>query len=155
MLSLVALLCGPGGLAACVQPVERTPRTMNWTVSASAAEGAKLVLGLPETDDVRLTMTCRPLSGQVDVTILGRRGDPAVVELRSGKVVGRYSGAGIADEQADGARDIQLRLPSDDPVLTRLGDTGELTVVLPTRRIKLPNAFSQAHDFLRVCRPLP
>jgi hypothetical protein len=153
MLRLAAIVLAAGALSACALPVQRTPRAMGWGVSASAEDGAKLVLGNPDTDEMRVTMTCRPLSGRVELTLLGWRGDPAVVELSSGKVTGRYAGAAVQDDEVEGALDIQLRLPADDPVLSRLADTGELGIVLPTkRRLRLPNAFSQAHDFLRVCR---
>ena len=50
---------------------------MRWNVSANAAEGAKLVLGVPETDDVLMLLTCQARSGKVDVTEVARRGDPA------------------------------------------------------------------------------
>lgn len=155
MRRLILIGLAAGGLAACALPVERTPKAMRWDVSYSAEDGGKLVLGAPDADDMRVTMTCRTHSGQIEMTLVGRLGDPAAIELRSGAVVGRYAGAGVADEETVDARDIQLKLRVDDPVIARLADTGELTVVLPTRRIVLPNAFSPAHDFLRVCRALP
>jgi hypothetical protein len=139
-------------LTGCAAPTERPGPGMRWAVSASAAEGGKLVLGVPDTDDVRLVMTCRPQSGEIDVTFVGRPGDPAVVELQSGEVVGRYAGAGQADEETVGAIDIQFKARTSDPVFARLADTGDLAVVLPQRRVALPNAFSPAHDFLRICR---
>jgi hypothetical protein len=139
-------------LSGCATPTERPDRAMRWGVSANTEEGAKLVLGVPDTDDVRMMLTCRPRSGQVDVTVVARRGDPAAVVLQSGKVLGRYAGAGHGDEETLGAMDIEFSAPASDPVLTHLADTGELTIVFPTRRIVLPNAFSEAHDFLRLCR---
>jgi hypothetical protein len=75
-----------------------------------------------------------------------------MVELRSGEVSHVYAGAGQPDEETDGALDIQLKASATDPVLARLGDTGELSIVFPTRRIVLPNAFAPAHDFLSACR---
>jgi hypothetical protein len=140
-----------GALSACAT-TEQPGRAVRWTVSASAEEGAKLVLGVPDTDDVRMMMTCQVRSGQVEVTIVGRRDDPAAVELWSGKVFARYAGAGHADEETQGAMDIEFSAPAADPVLARLADTGQLAIVFPTRRIVLPNAFSAAHDFLRLCR---
>lgn len=142
-------------LSGCALPTERVGRAMSWGVSETTEEGAKLVLGVPDTDDVRMTMTCRPHSGEIDVTLVARRGDPAAVELRSGEVSHLYAGAGQADEERIGAVDIGLKLTSADPVVLSLADTGKLSVVFPTRRIVLPNAFAQAHDFLAICRPLP
>lgn len=141
-------------LAGCALPTERADLAMRWDVSATPGEGARLALGVPDTDEVRLTMTCRPHTGEVDVTVVGRRGDPAAVELRSGEVSKLYAGAGHDDEETIGAVDIDLKLTTADAVLARLADTGELAVVFPTRRIRLPNAFAPAHDFLRICRPL-
>jgi len=146
------LLGVAAALSGFLTPTERPDPAMRWTVSASAEDGAKLVFGAPDTDDVRMMLTCRVRSGQLDVTVVGRRGDPAAVELQSGKVFARYAGAGHADEETPGAMDIEFKAPASDPVLTRLADTGELAIVFPTRRIVLPNAFAEAHDFLRLCR---
>ena len=140
-----------GALSACAA-TERPGRAMRWTVSASAAEGAKLALGVPGSDDVRMMLTCQVRSGRVDVTVVARPDDPATLELRSGEVFARYAGAGHADEATPGAVDIDFSVPATDPVLARLADTGQLTLVFPTRRIVLPNAFAEAHDFLRLCR---
>ncbi len=71
-------------LGACASPPERPQ--MTWTLLGRDADEAKLVLGVPDTDDVRLMMTCHPRSGAVVVTLVGRNGDPAVAELHSGKV---------------------------------------------------------------------
>ena len=151
-LSLLAPLVGLA-LAGCVLPSDRAePPAMRWAVSANRDEGARLVLGVPDTDDVWLTMACRPLSGEVQVTIVGRLGDPAAIELRSGKVARLYAGAGHADEETAGALDIDLRLPASEPVLARMADTGELSIAIGDRRHVLPNAFAEAHDFLRICR---
>ena len=48
--------------------------------------------------------------------------------------------------------DTQFQLNADDPVLARIADTGELTVVLGRRRMALPNSFAQANDILTRCR---
>jgi len=129
-----------------------TERTATWGLTEEAPEGPKLVLGVPDTDDVSLLMTCAAGSGRVDVVVVGRLSDPAVVELRSGKVVGRYGGVGDADEETIGARDIAFAMSAADPVLARFGETGELTVVFADRRVLLPNGFAVAHDFLKRCR---
>jgi hypothetical protein len=139
-------------LVGCALPTERPRLGERWGLSENPTEGAKLVLGVPDTDDVRLMMTCRPHAGEVDLTIVGRRGDPAVVELHSGDVWKRYSGAGHDDEETIGGVDIDLKLPATDPVLARLADTGDLSIVFAARRIVLPNAFASAHDFLATCR---
>jgi hypothetical protein len=153
MRRLILIGLAAGALGACALPTDRPGPQALWSVTADAGE-ARLALGVPETDELALRMTCRPHSGEVDLTIVGRHGDPAVLELHSGEVWGRYSGAGHEDEAGLGGFDIDLKLPTSDPVLTHLGDKGELSIVFPTRRIALPNAFSQAHDFLAVCRPL-
>ena len=148
------LVVAAAALSGCATPTEPLDPEMRWGISANAEEGAKLVLGVPETDEVRMMLTCRPRSGQVEITVVALRGDPAAVELRSGKVFARYAGAGHADEATSGPLlDIQFQgLEASDPVLTHLADTGELVIVFPTRRVVLPNAFAEAHDFLRLCR---
>jgi hypothetical protein len=149
--SLAALaLIAAATLGGCALPTER-PR-MTWELIEHPDKGAKLVLGVPDTDDVRLMMTCRPRGGAVTLTLIGRRGDPAVAELHSGEVWNRYAGAGIADDETDGAMNIEFELQADDPVLVRLADTGQLVIVLSDRRLTLPNAFAPAHDFLAICR---
>jgi hypothetical protein len=126
---------------------------LSWAFGEDRQEGLKLVLGRPFTDDVLIVAFCQPRSGEVRLTLVGRPGDPAVIELHSGKLWQRYSGAGIGeDAESLGALDIQFELSADDPVLSRVADTGELTVVLGDRRMALPNGFAQAHDFITACR---
>ena len=84
--------------------------------------------------------------------MVGRTGDPAVIELHSGEVWNRYAGAGHPDEDTDGAVDIDLKLAAIDPVLVTFAATGELAVAFGSRRAVMPNAFAPAHDFLAVCR---
>ncbi len=142
LLITVAML---GGCA-----TERRSAPMSWNLGESAGV-SRLVLGVPDTDDVALIMTCRPRSGALDITFVGRPGDPAVVELRSGAVVGRYVGVGEADEESGGV-DFQFKASVADPVFARFADTGTLAVVLPDRHLRLPNGFAAAHDFLARCR---
>jgi hypothetical protein len=126
---------------------------LSWAFGEDRQEGLKLVLGRPFTDDVRIVALCQPRSGEMRLTIVGRLGDPAVIELHSGKLWRRYAGAGIGDDaESPGAVDIQFELSADDPVLSRVADTGELTVVLGDRRMVLPNGFAPAHDFITACR---
>ena len=140
-------------LGGCAVPAEAPGHlSERWGLSESPTEGAKLVLGVPGTDDVRLIMTCRPQSGIVDVMVVARPSDGAVVELHSGKVWNRYPGAGLADEENLGAMDLDLKLAAADPVLAHLADTGELALVFASRSVVLPNAFARAHDFLVICR---
>lgn len=147
-------LAASGLLAACATPTERVGRAAQWSVNVSGdGSEAKLALGIPDSEDVRLMMSCRPRSGEVLITVIGRPGDPATFELHSAETFARYAGAGAKDEEHEGAIDIQVKAATSDPVLQRLADTGKLTIVFPTRRIVLPNAFSAAHDFLRICRP--
>jgi len=136
----------------CALPKERAAAGERWIRDDSPEGPAKLVLGVPETDALRVMMTCLPRSGAVDITIVGRTGDPAVLELHSGPVWNRYLGAGHASEENEGAVDIDLKLAAADPVLQSLADTGGLTVILGERIMVLPNAFAPAHDFLAVCR---
>lgn len=152
MRRLILISLAAGALGACAT-TERVGAEMTWSLYEDPSEGAKLVLGVPDSDNVRLMMVCRPHSGAIDATVVGHVGDPAAVEFRSGKVSHVYAGAGQPDEETDGAVDIQLKMSAADPVMARLADTGELTLVFPTRRIVLPNAFADAHDFLKRCRP--
>ena len=141
------------GLGGCALPAEHLERdgALAW-IRDDIAPGSRLILGAPETDDVRLMMMCAPRSGAVDMTISGRKGDTAIVELHSGKIWNRYRGAGHDDEESGGVDiDIQ-KMAAADPVLQSFADTGELTLVFGARRAILPNAFAPAHDFLETCR---
>jgi hypothetical protein len=143
---VAATLCG------CALPRDHIERGMRWIIGDVTKDRASLALGAPQTDDLQVLMNCRPLSGLVDVTVVGRKGDGAVIELHSDKLVGRYPGAGHADEETVGGVDIDLQLSADDPVLANFAATGRLEIVFTGRRMPLPNGFSQAHDFLRLCR---
>jgi hypothetical protein len=139
-------------LSGCALPRDHVERGMRWVVGDATKDRATLALGVPQTDDLQMLLSCRPLSGQVDVTVVGRKGDGAVVELRSDKVGGRYTGAGHDDEENAGGVDIDLKLAASDPVLVNFAATGRLEVVFTGRRMRLPNGFAPAHDFLRLCR---
>jgi hypothetical protein len=139
---LAALLWG------CATPVE----PISWFLDRNPEEGVKLTLGVPNSDDLRLMALCRPHSGVIRLTIFGRHGDPPVVELRSGKLLARYPGAGVEyDEENLVAAELQFELHADDPVLARVADTGELEITLG-RRLVIPNGFAQEHDFIMACR---
>lgn len=149
---LILLLLAAAAAAGSPAEAHRRASGLAWTLSESADEGAKLTLGVPDTDDVVLAFACHPRSGRLRLTIVARQADGAAVELRSGKLRARYPGAGAADEETPGAYDIQVELNADDPILRRVSDTGELTVVTGLRRTRTPNAFAQFHDYLNVCR---
>lgn len=142
-------------LNGCALPREPVGRDMSWIMGDVTAERASLALGVPQSDDLQMLLSCRPQSGTVEITVVGRHGDGAVIELRSDKLVGRYKGAGHDDEENAGGLDIDLTLAASDPVLTNFASTGKLTVVFSGRQVRLPNGFSQAHDFLRLCRLPP
>jgi hypothetical protein len=139
-------------LAGCGLPRDRIEPGMRWVVGDVAKDRASLALGVPDTDDLQMMLSCRPFSGDVEITIVGRPDDGAVVELRSGEVIGRYPGAGHDDEETTGAVDIDLRLPADAPVLQSFAATGKLEIHFTDRWVRLPNGFAQAHDFLRLCQ---
>jgi len=122
-----------------------------WTLS-DEGDALRLSLGDPESAKVRVTLACRARSGRIDVTFIGRTGDPAVLELRSGEVIQRYAGAGHADPENPETMAMEFPVGADDPVMRRVADTGELRIAYGDRRIILPNAFAPAHDFLQACQ---
>ncbi|MGZ3377446.1 MAG: hypothetical protein ACXU8S_12685 [Phenylobacterium sp.] len=139
----------PGALSGCAT----APEPMSWFYSESRDEGAKLMLGVANSDDIRLMAICRPHSGQIRLTVFGRQGDAPILRLVSGKLQSRYPGAGVEDDgESLGGASLQFQVPADDPVLTRVADTGELALFLGERRVPMPNGFAQQHDFLRVCQ---
>ncbi len=143
LLVLTAALCG------CASGETAGKR---WGIDENPDEGVKLTLGVPGTDDVAMMMVCRPHSGVVSLTIIGERTGVAALELRSGKVSGRYAGVGVYDDESDGGFDISFQLKADDPVLVQMAENGELSAVLGRRRMVLPKAFAPFHDFVMACR---
>jgi hypothetical protein len=142
----VAPLCALGGCAT-------SPDPMHWGFTEFRDEGAKLTLGVPGTDDLRLMAICRPHSGDIRLIVFGRPKDLPIVELHSGELWNRYGGAGTGyNEETLGAVNFQFQLRADDPVLARVADTGELKMKLGRRWIPLPNGFAQEHDFIAACR---
>ncbi|MBW8813193.1 MAG: hypothetical protein JF588_07175 [Caulobacterales bacterium] len=128
---------------------------MSWVRADGEGGDARLALGVPDTDDLFLLLACQPRSGAVRLTAVSAAADAgAVVELHSGPTWNRYPAAGQADAET-GGYDLQVTLNADDPVLRRVADTGELTVVLGQRRTVTPNAFAPFHDFLEACRARP
>jgi hypothetical protein len=139
-------------LGGCALPAENLKRDgLAWALNQDS-QAARLTLGAPNSDDIRLTMSCVPHQGAVDVTVAGRPDDSAGVEFHSGTTWNRYTGAGHADEETSGQVDIGFKLSAADPVLRSFADTGDLTVVFVLRKVVLPNAFAPAHDFVNLCR---
>lgn len=139
------------GVAALLGGCATIPRDMAW-VREDAADAARLVLHKGWMIQRPLTLSCRPGSGTVDVTLVGLRRDGAVIELQSAKLVGRYAGAGLAEYGSDAPLEIRTTIPLTDPILTSFANTGDLAVVQGRVRMPTPNAFAPAHDFLAVCR---
>ena len=141
------------GLGGCALPAVdlRRDSTLAW-IRDDLDPGARLILGVPNSDDLRLMMICTPRSGAVDMTVFGRSGDTAIVELHAGKVWNRYRGAGHVDDELGGMVIDLQKLSAADPVLQSFADTGELMIRFRDRREVLPNAFAPAHDFLAGCR---
>jgi len=117
-----------------------------------ADDAPRLLLVAPYAPAPRMTLSCQPGSGAVDLTLVGRRADGAVIELHAGEVWNRYPGAGVAAHGPDAPLEIQTRLNAADPVLAHFADAGELTVVQGEVVIRTTGAFAQAHDFLALCR---
>jgi len=115
-------------------------------------EAARLVLYQDGEAPRPVTLTCRPGSGLIDITVVGLRRDGAVIEVHSGKIWSRYAGSGLAEDGPDAPLEIRATMNAADPVLARVADTGELTIVQGERTIHAPNAFAPAHDFLALCR---
>ena len=152
MRRLLALGLTTVALSGCGLPTEPASPGERW-IRGDTPEGlARLELGARHTGDLRVRMTCRPHEGAVDVTVMGRPGDAALIELHSGQVWNRYMGAGHPSDETPGEVDVDLKLAAADPMLDQLAATGQLTVMFGARRTILPNAFAPAHDFLAVCR---
>ena len=152
-LNLLAAALLLGGCQTVSTAMAERPHS-GWTLDEEDG-GLRLSLGYPEPKKVRLTLTCRARSGQIDVTFIGHTGDPAVLELRSGDLIQRYLGAGHDDPDHAETLITEFPVGADDPIMRRVSDTGELRIAYGDRRIILPNSFAPAHDFLRVCRAAP
>lgn len=138
-------------LSGCATPVEMAQGGDRWIRGDEPGEDAILRLGVPDSDNIAVTLSCKPGSGAVDISVNALSSDGAVVEFHAGKVWNRYGGSGHTDEEL-GDYVINLKLAAVDPVLQSFADTGQLTLVFPHRQDVLPNAFAPAHDFLAVCR---
>lgn len=111
-------------------------------------EAVRLVLAGP----AKVTLSCRRASGAVDLALVGRRADGAMIELHAGETWNRYLGAGVTTDGPDAPLEIQVRLNAADPVLARFADTGELTLVQGEVTIRTAGSFAQAHDAMALCR---
>lgn len=149
MRGLMALTFLAVALGGCATRGER----LSWILDQDRQTGVRLMLGVPNSDDLRILAQCRPHSDEIRLTIFGQRGDPPIVELHSGKLFKRYGGGGAQhDAEGLGGVELQFQLRADDPVLARVADTGELKIKLGDRWLDLPNGFAQEHDFLMACR---
>ena len=76
-------------MSGCATPIE----PLAWGFDSVAPGDVRLMLGVPNSDDLRVLALCHPHSGEIRMTIFGQRGDPPIVELHSGKLSAATAGA--------------------------------------------------------------
>lgn len=115
-------------LGACATGAAETSNDVfSWGSSVSAEEGAKLVLGEPETDNVVVGFYCRPGSGQVEMIDFGAPPDANAakrVTLVSGKT--RAVAAVVVEPNEMTEVHRRSELSASNPVLQAFRATGRL-----------------------------
>ncbi|MEO8112728.1 MAG: hypothetical protein ABI655_00010 [Phenylobacterium sp.] len=141
ILSLIATCA----LGACVS--QQTPSQlggMSWSLGSNESEGAKLVFGAPNTDDVVMMLTCLPRSGAVQVWLTGA--GARSIELKSGAATSR-----LASRDAEDYAAVVATAKPNDPALMNFARTGRLAVAAGGSSIVLPGHPGDAGRFLTSC----
>lgn len=139
--------------AACASEPPQPTQTpgMGWSLSQVEGEGAKLVYGRPQSDDVVIMLTCEPRSNQVHIAALADKGAAHELALKSGDKQRRYPAEAGPAGFGDGLV-LESATRPDDPVLAAFAASGRLSVDAGGRAVAVPAADPRrARTFLASC----
>lgn len=114
---------------------------------------AGLSYGLDESDDVWLSLTCRPGSGRLELTRPVDTGHPLTISVESGGETGTYRATSEPSELHDGVF-LVAEASASDPVFRRFRQTGWMIVQGPGYRdamVPQPGSAPHIERFFTFC----
>ena len=150
---LVAALCCTFLMPGVARAQER-----EWILDA-ADEDAFLVFGVPETDDVGVSLWCK--LGSARVKLYFPEGSPelkpditAPYELIVGAKKHKLSGKTTANDLT-GSTSVETELSADDPLWTELIKADRFTVKIGKHELTYPLVDAGIDNLLKLCREKP
>ena len=127
-----------------------------WSLDA-ADEDAFLVFGVPETDDVGVSLWCKIGSGKVKFFFPEGSADlepdtSAQFTLTINDKAHVLTGSTSANEMS-GATSIETEMPVTDPLLAEITKASRFTAVIGTHTITFPLMDAGFENLLRLCTP--
>lgn len=140
-------------VVACVSQGQGALPGLAWFLYESEGEGAKLAYGAPSSDNVVLTLSCQPHSGQVLVSATNSD-DSALIRLTSAGESADFFGEAGPSGIGEGVY-VEAAAPADHPALARFARTGELSLRDADHSARLPVRIAERgriRDFFAACR---
>ena len=133
-IAIIAVTASVLLLGSCMHGQAYVAGDMGWSLHETPEEGAKLVYGAPNSDNVALMLSCQPASAKVLVSTTAVQPAPAIV-LKSGKMESALP-ATTTPSMGEG-HFLEAGAKTNDPVLARFARTGDITLMQGKDSIKL------------------
>lgn len=126
---------------------------MSWILRLEDPQGAQLHFGVPESDHILLTLTCRPRARQVQVSVFEAPDRPVRrLHLASGEA--ELALRARTQESMLYDRYFEASAPAGAAVFDRFAQTGRLELGIGAGPAPLPPADpAEARRFVDLCRP--
>jgi hypothetical protein len=142
-------------LASLAMPGAALAQEREWMLDA-ADEDAFLVFGVPETDDVGVSLWCKIGSGRVKIFFPDGSPDlkPDTIADFTMTVAGKphaLKGTTTANAMT-GATSVESEFPLDDAVITELGSADRFSVKIGTHESTYPLVDAGLENLIKLCR---
>lgn len=132
------------------------PDTAVWSLE-KGREAVSLTYSTPESDDIRMTFSCTPKSGKIDLWVSEtdsklKAGKKATAVVAVGDATARVEGKLETNEDA-GAPSFSGEMRADDPVFAALATAREITTTVGRSKDTTPlkGAADKAREFVQKC----
>lgn len=142
-------------LALLISSLPAAAQERQWIIDSSDQD-AFLVFGVPESDDVGISIWCSQQSGKSKIFLpnasehlkLNHKGN---MTLTAGKVTVKLSGQ-VSDNQMDGTRSLEVELATDHPLYAAMQKADRLRVKVLDNVQVFPLAEADIAGLLKLCR---
>ena len=143
----------------CILAISVAPKALaqerEWLLDV-AAEDAFLAFGVPETDDVGVSLWCKIGSGTLRIFVPDGSADlePGKTTAFKLHIAGNehvLQGQTTAND-VSGLTSIEAEIPADDPIVGALTEADRFKVVVQKHEMTFPLTDANLKDLLRLCR---
>lgn len=126
-----------------------------WSLDAGG-EDAYLIFGVPETDDVGVSLWCPVQSGEVGIFVpepegTVKAGEAVTMVIKAGDVTARLSAKPDISAET-GAATVEAKTPADDPLFGAMQSADRFYVSVGSNDAIFPLADADIGGLLELCR---